>query len=939
MKKRVMLLVLSLFIVSLAACAATMAATGLEDKKAVAENEHLILYFNEQDTSFAVQCKRSGKVWLSNPPVGGSSLTTVRSQINIVHDPDKVTKDNYGFSNTYERFKVTPINNGVRVDYQFVEKWTANDYLPQLVRADKFDERVLNRLQERDRSDIRSNYYLIQLRKLEEGEERPEIKGLDAESIFGDYTLELLDDDYQEAQRRLEALEKELRELENSADSSGAGTEDLAKRKTKLESDISRLEQDLLWQIEDVTWHLIQNVILANRADITRIEEIAFQDVEQLVDTPTYMRKTIPRFSLTRLSEIVEGVGYSPLDATQDHIDNNINPTIPNLEIFEISVEYALDGDSLLVTIPVDDIKYPIKVVDFEGEEYTFPIVFVEVLPYFSAAGLNDEGYILVPDGSGALIYLNNGKTWTSTYNQAVYGRDYTEDPPTYVTTYPQQIHLPVFGLKMGDQAFLGIIERGDAIAHLRADISGKRDDFNRIFPRFNIIKSGTISLQHGGSFNIYQPEVYKGDIRVRYVFLVGEEADYSGMARRYQEYLVENGLLTPLKSDDPPFLLELIGAFPRTEVIMGIPRSIPYPATTFADAKRIFDDLTDAGISNVHLRFRGWMRGGLEHQYPDKAAVENNLGTETEFKSLVAYVQENGGAIYPDVGFLSVYRNRLVDGFIGIRDAARRLDQIVARVYDYNIATFEPETASAITVVSPRVLERLVSSFIKDFDKYGSGGLSLSQMGWQLNSDFNRGKGRTIDRQQAAETVSNEMRRLSDKYDIMVQGGNLYALPYTSIVVNVPLEDSGYDIVDQRIPFYQMVVSGYAAYAGEPLNQVSDSRTYMLMSLEAGALPFFSVAAAESEVVKGTRYDKFHSFNYNQWRNAIVSCYLEYYPVYKLIYGQRFVRHQLLQDGVTKSTFENGVSIVVNYNNYAIEYDGVAIGAKGYCLLEEDGR
>lgn len=103
---------------------------------------------------------------------------------------------------------MTPINNGVRVDYQFVEKWTANDYLPQLVRADKFDERVLNRLQERDRSDIRSNYYLIQLRKLEEGEERPEIKGLDAESIFGDYTLELLDDDYQEAQRRLEALKR-----------------------------------------------------------------------------------------------------------------------------------------------------------------------------------------------------------------------------------------------------------------------------------------------------------------------------------------------------------------------------------------------------------------------------------------------------------------------------------------------------------------------------------------------------------------------------------------------------------------------------------------------------------------------------------------------------------------------------------------------------------
>lgn len=154
-----------------------------------------------------------------------------------------------------------------------------------------------------------------------------------------------------------------------------------------------------------------------------------------------------------------------------------------------------------------------------------------------------------------------------------------------------------------------------------------------------------------------------------------------------------------------------------------------------------------------------------------------------------------------------------------------------------------------------------------------------------------------------------------------------------------MPLEDSGYDIVDQRIPFYQMVVSGYLTYAGEPLNLVSDARSYTLMSLEAGALPYFSVAAAESEVVKGTRYDKFHSFNYGQWREAIIDCYLEYYPVYERINGRRFVQHQLLQDGVTKSTFENGVSIVVNYNDYAVEHKGRTIGAKGYCLLEEDAR
>ena len=45
----------------------------------------------------------------------------------------------------------------------------------------------------------------------------------------------------------------------------------------------------------------------------------------------------------------------------------------------------------------VDEIK--------EGKEYS--IVAIHLLPSFAAADWNDEGYMLVPDGSGALIGYN----------------------------------------------------------------------------------------------------------------------------------------------------------------------------------------------------------------------------------------------------------------------------------------------------------------------------------------------------------------------------------------------------------------------------------------------------------------------------------------------------------------------------------------------------
>ncbi|MGB4379663.1 MAG: hypothetical protein WBK13_09905, partial [Limnochordia bacterium] len=250
MKKHLLLL---LIIAVIGGAVPVLAATGLEDKQKVAENEYLVLYFNETDTSIAVECKQTGKVWLSNPV--GVTQSAQKSQINLVHDPGRVTKDNATYSNAYERYWVTPIENGVRVDYQFVERWTANDYIPAMVDQDRFDELVFSKLSAGDYNTLRSYYYLIKLRKMEEGEEHPEIMGLPSDDIFGEYILELLDEDFVEMQAELERLLQEMEELEREISQAGE-TEELLSRKKKLQSSIDRLNQDIFWELEDVTWHL-----------------------------------------------------------------------------------------------------------------------------------------------------------------------------------------------------------------------------------------------------------------------------------------------------------------------------------------------------------------------------------------------------------------------------------------------------------------------------------------------------------------------------------------------------------------------------------------------------------------------------------------------------------------------------------------------------------
>ena len=92
-----------------------------------------------------------------------------------------------------------------------------------------------------------------------------------------------------------------------------------------------------------------------------------------------------------------------------DHEQNHIDPPVPNLRVFRIPIEYRLEEDSLVVTVPTEDVVYPLEVESPDGELVTMPLAAITVLPYFGAAGENEEGYIFVPDGSGAIMMLNNG--------------------------------------------------------------------------------------------------------------------------------------------------------------------------------------------------------------------------------------------------------------------------------------------------------------------------------------------------------------------------------------------------------------------------------------------------------------------------------------------------------------------------------------------------
>jgi len=689
--------------------------------------------------------------------------------------------------------------------------------------------------------------------------------------------------------------------------------EDLPKMMSK-----ERFEEKILSKIEDET--LLRTLRVAYR-----------EDKEQGV----YIRNDgLTGVQLNRTIQAFELAGYTEEDLAYDLAENNLAQEKPDRRIFFVTIEYKLDGDSLVVRVPVDEIRYL----------ETYPIHELSVLSYFGAGGANEEGAIFVPDGSGALIYFNNGKTKYPSYSQEVYGEDLTVFNADYFLK-SEKARIPVFGIIKENGAFLGIIEEGAPVAIINADISGRMNSYNYVYPAFYVVNMDTVVLQgedQKRTFPIYQKKPIKTDYVIRYVFLNGDNASYEGMADYYRQYLVKNGILKENKgkevlSSDIPFYLNLIGSISTRKHFIGIPYKALEPLTTFEQAKIILSELEQRDINNIKLKYSGWFNGGEYHTVPKSVSVDRVIGGRKGLSDFLKYINEKNISFYPDVALLRVYNS---SGFNEIRETSRRLTALPAVVYPPDLAlNLRDKNRSPSYVLSPRYVEKYVNKFLTGIRKLNIGAVSLRDLADELNSDYRKNK--QIDR---SESEKISVQALDSIYQsglsIMVKGGNAYSWPYATDITDISYGNSKFKIEDEAIPFYQMVIRGFIEYTGKPYNLTTytNYREYLLQCLEYGASPYFAWSYEPTSKVKDTDFDYLYSIYYKEWIDTAEQIYHELNAVLKLVKGQRIKSHRKIEEGVFKTVYENGIYVIVNYNSVPVYVDGVRIEAENY-YVGGDGK
>lgn len=599
---------------------------------------------------------------------------------------------------------------------------------------------------------------------------------------------------------------------------------------------------------------------------------------------------------------------------------------------FTVALDWTLVGDAVECTVPPELIE----------ERGGGMIYAIHLLPYMAAAGMDETGYMVVPNGSGSLINFNNGKQSNAQYSQYVYEMDLVDAEYTK-TQNLQAVRLPLFAICREKSTVLATIEQGETFANITADVSGRNNAYNNVYAVFTIRGDEKLAMFGAGEtadMPIVESNYYFEPLTVRYTLLTDDYTGYNGVANYYRERLISQGVLTMKEEGgDVPFYYDVIGGVKETAHTLGVQHLRVKAMTTFEQAGQMAQYLNEQGVANQVMNFQGWMNGGYYHDVADKIKVLRQLGGKADLEAL-AETMENYGELYADVAFQNVTyiskRYRYTD------ESSRYYGAGYAVSFGEVNPTNLRRTASLgysenlYDLLSPKFLPYYVGHFtsaIEDYDE--SIGISLRDLGYELHADKKRTE--VINREEALMVVESQLEKLRETgRGLMITGGNDYALQGVSHILSAPLSSTEYFIVDETIPLYEMIVHGSVDYTGKAINTyvTDDMRQELLEMVEYGASTRYVFTWEDATEMKYTGLNKYYATTFDAWADEAVENYTFVNEALRHVSSAAMVEHVSLTETLKRVTYSNGVIIYINYGAEAAQADGLTVEPMNYLVM-----
>lgn len=590
--------------------------------------------------------------------------------------------------------------------------------------------------------------------------------------------------------------------------------------------------------------------------------------------------------------------------------------------VFNVRMIYRLEDGDLVVEIPYSSIRF----------KENYAITYITPLPMFGAAGVDQEGFMFVPEGGGALIRYNNNKLYQNAYYANLYGWDYGLNRKEVISETRNS--FPVFGMACNGGSFICMMEGATSYGGIQADISMRYNSFNTVNAKYNVLHYDQYNVSAKTAQLVYMFEKNIPDDTVIHRYRFIDSDSYVDMAYAYGDYLRENELMKDaVASEVSPVSMELVGAIDKTVVKFGLPIDSVVATTTFAQAEEIIQEVTQQGVSNLNVRMSGWMNGGITQKVLQRVNVLRELGGKDAMQRLINSAKENNTKLYFDGISCFAYDSGILEGFIPFRDAARYTTREQIKITRYDPITYIPQDwLEDYYLVRPEYAKNGTTNMIQFLNSQNAAGISFRDIGSFLSADYNL-KNLTSRETVKELNIQSMQEAKAAGQSIMIRTGNDYALPYADIITDVDMSGTKYSLIDQMVPFYQIACHGLKDYTGDPINLSGDYLQEFLKCVETGAGLNFTFMAEDAMILQDTMHSSLFGSTYEKWKNDAMDMILRYQKDTAGLNQLRIVNHQQINADVTETTYEDGTKIYVNYSNSSYDEFGRQIPARDYIV------
>ena len=615
-------------------------------------------------------------------------------------------------------------------------------------------------------------------------------------------------------------------------------------------------------------------------------------------------------------------------DLVNDNVQKTITYTDNGFEAelywstyqFGMTLQVSLTDEGLVARIPDESIRE-------DGDKYY--IGTISIYPYMGTSYLDDkEGYLFVPDGNGALIYLDDKEgRFKSGFSSMIYGSDIGFDESNVLTLLndkyntiedANEVLAPVYGIAHTDDeiAYLAIVEEGAARATIEAIPNGASVNYNRAYAKFILRKTYTQPTSNNstsGSLHIYESERSHSDLGVRFLFLSDGNANYAGMANAYRDYLIKNGELST-QDNSYKTRVDFLGVDQESWVI----GTSAVVMTTVSDIYDIYADLEENGVTDLMSIYKGWQKGGLYNLPITKYKADSNIGSNKELTKLITDAAEKDIDLY-------LYNDALIIN----PDEKNATFNVVKKINKrrYELETYM-DVYETLLYLTPQKSSANLENFVKSYTKNGVNNLALAGISNTLFSYTYSGE--TYTRFDTQEVYKEAVETVDESTNLILEQPSSYLWSNTSAFLDMPLYTSSYIYEDESVPFLSIVLKGVMPVYSEYINFEANKKEMFLKMVETGTFPSFYITKESSSELIYTNSSDIYSSEYSSYKETITEYTEELKALDEKVNGATISGHEIIGDAV-KVTYSNGVKVIVNYGESEVTIDNVKVQSMSY--------